>query len=68
MDVSTEDKYLVAGYSQLCVGVGVKGVPGDPTYFKRREFCFTLEGDIFVRYKSYQVLHFLISILQLQPV
>jgi hypothetical protein len=31
-------------------------VPGDATFFKRREFCFTLDGDIFARYKSYQVL------------
>jgi DNA primase small subunit len=27
----------------------------DPQFLTRREFCFTLDGDIFVRYKSFKV-------------
>lgn len=34
---------------------GGKGAACDVTFFKRREFCFTLPGDIFARYKSFQV-------------
>jgi hypothetical protein len=34
---------------------GGKGAACDATFFKRREFCFTLDGDIFARYKSFQV-------------
>jgi len=31
-------------------------MPGDARYWKKREICFTMEGDVFVRYQSYHTL------------
>jgi hypothetical protein len=32
-----------------------KHTGADPAAFQRREFCFTLDNDIFVRYQSFKV-------------
>lgn len=29
----------------------------DASFFKRREFCFTMDGDVFVRYLAFKVCH-----------
>lgn len=34
-----------------------KAPQADATFFHRREFCFTLDGDIFVRYQAFRVSH-----------
>lgn len=41
-------------YRWLAYGHDGKASACDASFFKRREFCFTLDGDIFVRYRSFQ--------------
>lgn len=39
-----------------------KHAQADSHYFNRREFCFTLNGDIFVRYQAFKVREAIVSV------
>jgi DNA primase small subunit len=51
-------------YKWLSYGNDGKHPQADASFFQRREFCFTLDGDIFVRYQSFKDCDDLATALQ----
>lgn len=44
-----------AGLTGVSYAADSKHAQADSGFFQRREFCFTMDGDIFIRYQSFKV-------------
>jgi hypothetical protein len=66
--VCTRDQYAAAAAFPMSCPADSSHAAADGSFSSRRELCFTLEGDIFVRYQSYQVsVAFNMSLVGTEP-